>query len=366
MRLAGTYHPIEYLLLRLEEFFPTLECSGALYLRDDELHFVLNGDEQGIHVIDQVNIQKIRSKRSYSVEWTQSANLLDTPVYSKQNSLYDEEKNTTLLVYLPSEKKDFSDVVILTFPKNQVMKGVDKIFSGLTTTEKSLIATLVFNVLKSEFDRIQIERTLVGGFTHIQKRQLQKMDELAHTLEETKRLYLNSLRVLISEYFVKLSKEYNCTFIASDDLIEKIAQLHQGIEEIYSNLRSAVDLGYHLLFGEKEILIPASYLTVKESHSSKQELQSNYSDKVLNLLDRYEESAETIQSKSLPINGKNVAKYLDPPVTPPAITDSVKKNEKRIRFLLNQYNEKWPLIRKYLKPIERLNDLNQSGFKKAI
>ena len=61
-----------------------------------------------------------------------------------------------------------------------------------------------------------------------------------------------------------------------------------------------------------------------------------------------------------------MAKQLDPPVTPPAITDAVKKNEKRIRFLLNQYGDKWPLIRRFLKPIERLDDSNQNGVKLAM
>lgn len=366
MRLAGTYHPIEYILLRLEFFFPTLENVGAIYLSEEELNYIINGDKQEIEVFDQVNLQKIRSKRSFTFDWTASPNLLDTPVYSKQNSLYDEEKNTTLLIYLPSEKRDFCDVLILTFPRNQVMKGTKDVFSGISTAEKSLIATFSLNILKSEYERIQAEKSIIEGFSHVQKRQLQKIDQLNHSLEETKKLYLTSLQILISEYFERLSKEYECTFVPSDDLIEKIAHLQLGIDDIYFNLRSAADLGYHLLFGEQVIKIPASYITSNESQFKQLDIQSNKSDKVFYLLNRYEFAAEFLRDKSLPINGKNVAKHLDPPVTPPAITDAVKKNEKRIQFLLNQYTEKWPLIRINLKPIERLNDSRQRGNKIAV
>ena len=368
MRLAGTYHPIEYILLRLEDFFPTLENVGAIYLSEEELNYVINGDKQEIEVFDQVNLQKIRSKRSFAFDWTVSPNLLDTPVYSKQNSLYDEEKNTTLLIYLPSEKRDLCDVLMLTFPRNQVMKGTTDVFSSISTAEKSLIAVFVLNVVKSEFLRIRAERKIVDGFSHIQKSQLQKMDQLSLTLDETKRLYLNSLRVLIHEYFDKLSKEYSCSFIPTNDLIEKVGQLQMGIDDIYSNLRAAAELGYHLLFGEREIKIPASYLTLKDvpRHSDRTKNQVADVDKTLHLLDRYENAAEVLKSINQSINGKNVAKQLDPPVTPPAITDAVKKNEKRIRFLLNQYGDKWPLIRRFLKPIERLDDSNQNGVKLAM
>lgn len=368
MRLAGTYHPIEYILLRLEDFFPTLENVGAIYLLDEKLNFIVNGDLQEIAVFDHVNLQKIRSKRSFTSDWTASPYLLDSPIYSKQNSLYDEQKNTTLLIYLPSDKRDLCDVLILTFPRNQVMKGTSDVFSGISTAEKSLIAVFTLNVVKSEFHRVNGERKIVDGFSNIQKSQLHKMDQLSLGLEETKRLYLNSLRVLIHEFFDKLSKEYSCSFIPTNDLIEKVGQLQMGIDAIYSNLRSAAELGYHLLFGEREIKIPASYFTLKDvprySDGNKNQLVDV--DKTVHLLDRYENAAEALQKLDLSINGKNVAKQLNPPVTPPAISDAVKKNEKRIRFLLNQYGDKWLLIRKFLKPIERLDDSNHNGIQLAM
>lgn len=368
MRLAGTYHPIEYILLRMDEFFPSLENVGAIYLKSGELNYTINGDAQEIEVFDQVNIQKIRSKRSFTFDWTASPNLLDTPINSKQHSLYDEEKNTTLLIYLPSEKRDLCDVVILTFPKNQVMKATKDVFSGISTTDKSMIAVFALNVIKSEFHRVKAEQKTVVGFSHVQKNQLDKMEQLNLALDESKRLYLSSLRVLIYEYFEKLSNEFACSFIPSNDLIEKVGQLQMGIDDLYTHLRSAAELGYHLLLGEREIIIPSSYLILQSSTQQSNQVKSHdiVADKVFHLLDRYELASTELQSRNQAINGKNVAKQLDPPVTPPAISDAVKKNEKRIRFLLTQYSDKWPLIRKHLKPVERLNDASQTDIKRAI
>lgn len=365
MRLAGTYHPIEYLLLRLDTFFPTLEKSGALYSSKQQLKFLLNGDVQEIEVFDQVTIQKIRSKRSYSYEWTHSPNLLDEPKYSKQSTLYDEEKNGTLLLYFPSDKRDLCDVLILTFPKNAVMKGTDNVFSGLSTSDKLLISTFSMNVLKSEFERIQEEKYLIEGFARIQKSQNNKIEHLLNTLEETRLQYLSSLRVLVYDNLELLNEEFKCTFIPSNELIDQLAQSQLGVDEINKALRFAAELGYHLHFGEDKITLDSTYIKVNETKRTKKDTAFTVTDKTFQLLERYEESAEKVQKSDLPINGKNVANYLEPAVTPPAITDAVKKNEKRIRFLLEQYSEKWPLIRKYLKPIERLDLNNHSSVKRV-
>lgn len=369
MRLAGTYHPIDYILTRLEDFIPSLIHTGAIYSVDQQLLFVLDGDKIIFDALQQVQLQKIRTQRPFTTQWVESHNLLEQSTNSNQKSLYDEEKNTTLLVHLPSSKNDLSDILLLTFPGQLVMKDTDNAFSGMSTSEKSLITNFLLNIVKSEFNRVLAESRLVEGFVDVQKAQLAKRQNLEQTLEETKRLYLNSLKVLIVEYFEKLSSSYDCTFIPSSDLVERIGQLQLGIEDIYYHLQGAAELGYHLMYGEKEITILGSYINERLSATSRvksnQDIPGN-SDKVYQLLERYEDAAADLQALNSAINGKNVALHLSPPVTPPAITDAVKKNQKRISFLLEQYPEKWRLIRKHLKPIERLDNSYLSDFRKAI
>lgn len=74
------------------------------------------------------------------------------------------------------------------------------------------------------------------------------------------------------------------------------------------------------------------------------------------LLDKYEASARTVQQKGLVVNGKTIAAHLQPSISPPAITDALKKNRKAISGLLGQYPEKWSLLRKYLKPVKELSE----------
>jgi len=86
------------------------------------------------------------------------------------------------------------------------------------------------------------------------------------------------------------------------------------------------------------------------------------------LLDKYESSARIAQQNGFIVNGKTIAEHLQPPISPPAITDAMKKNKKAIGLLLEQYPEKWPLLRKFLKPVKELNERTffQSLYQKTM
>jgi hypothetical protein len=73
------------------------------------------------------------------------------------------------------------------------------------------------------------------------------------------------------------------------------------------------------------------------------------------LLDKYEMSAQQIDLKKGIITGRTLAEHLDPPVSPPAITDAIKKNRKAIAQAMQENPDRWLLIRNYLKPLKDLD-----------
>jgi hypothetical protein len=75
------------------------------------------------------------------------------------------------------------------------------------------------------------------------------------------------------------------------------------------------------------------------------------------LLDKYEAAARMAQHNNLIVNGKTIAAHLQPSISPPAITDALKKHRKGIALALEESPEKWPLLRKYLKPVKELNEV---------
>jgi hypothetical protein len=74
------------------------------------------------------------------------------------------------------------------------------------------------------------------------------------------------------------------------------------------------------------------------------------------ILDKYEAAARIAQHNGLIVNGKTIAAHLQPSISPPAITDALKKHRKGIAVALTESPEKWELLRKYLKPVKELND----------
>jgi hypothetical protein len=84
--------------------------------------------------------------------------------------------------------------------------------------------------------------------------------------------------------------------------------------------------------------------------------QSYKDQKIIDLLDRYETAAFQAQKAGFEVNGKNVARFCSPIVSPPAITDALKKNAAKIESTILQHPNQWPLIRKSLKPLREIDD----------
>jgi septation ring formation regulator EzrA len=118
-------------------------------------------------------------------------------------------------------------------------------------------------------------------------------------------------------------------------------------------------MAYHLNFGSAKITLDESYLHTLSSEqklSLTEESTEKISDKVIQLLDRYEHAASKIEMSRGILNAKEIASRLNPPVTPPAITDAVKKNSRKIEYLLRQFPDRWSLIRSAIRPIQRIDN----------
>ena len=72
------------------------------------------------------------------------------------------------------------------------------------------------------------------------------------------------------------------------------------------------------------------------------------------LLDRYELAVKKLIEDKQPVLGKNIAKVCNPEISAPALTDSINKHKERIADCLSNYPERWPLLRIYYPPIQKL------------
>ena len=355
MRVSGTYDPFEYILRHHTDLFPVIRNYAAFYATENGLIHCIGGERIEISEFEKVAIQKIRNKRIYTYEWVDSLNIND--LYAEkfnQQSLYSEEKLQGLAIYLPSLIDSKSNCIIFQIEPNATMQIDGKEFKGMTISEKSILSLTIFNVIKFEFNRIINERNIlrnIGNFTKTLEFEKEELNSsLILSVERSKSL-MNSI---FNEILIPLNQKFNCEFKIDSSIYDFFIKNAFSISSLNKIIEEAASVSYALNFTKQEIFLSKSHLNLSSLESQKIDFNTNNSDKIIDLLDRYEQAAERLQRNKETINGKNIAKALNPPVSPPAINDAIRKNEKKIIFYLKENKNRWPLIENNLKTIERL------------
>lgn len=81
----------------------------------------------------------------------------------------------------------------------------------------------------------------------------------------------------------------------------------------------------------------------------------NKLNKTIQLLNRYEEAVKLLISNNVPVMGKNISAACEPPISAPALTDSINKHHDRIIDCLIQNPTLWSHLRKNYLPIQKLD-----------
>jgi len=362
MRLAGTYHPIPYLLERLKHYLPGVNVTSALWLDFDKQIYTSN-EKQALREYLKVKAQNIRATQLVS-EWSQHADLFEiNPLTKNQLTIDDEDAMNVLHLYFTSAIDGQKDMLIITFPNNVFLKSLNTEFKGINTQEKHILSSLLSSVLSAEHEKAINERAFLKRVEQINQKQASKIKQLTENLKSTEQLYSSAIRNILNEFKRKLEIELNKEFIFSNKVVYKLAKERLSIDLIESAVQNAIFLAYNLNLTEHKIKITEDHLQLEEIDTPPIRTSTGIENdrKTITLLDRYEEAALKAKEKGLLINGKNIASQLDPPVTPPAITDAVKKNRSKISYLLQQYPEKWTNTRRSIKPITNLDQHVESS-----
>jgi len=360
MRFAGTYHPIPYLLLRIADFLPSVENYNGLWMGYDRKIYT-NYENNPLQNALKIKAQEKREQQITS-EWTSQLTFFEENNVEKQNSqlsIEDENKLHILQLYFPSPVDGLMDVISIHFPENIFLKSMNLTFQGVSSKEKHILSSFLTSILNAEHQRVTQERKLLLQMEKSTQQHTQKIQTLKDHLNTTEELYSSAVRTIVNDSKSNLEKELNKSFHFDQDVIAKLAKERLTINEIEIIVKDAIFLAYNLNVSAPVIQIENSHITWDSSTTARKEeisVSDSRKQKAKYLLDRYEKAAEIVVQKGLSINGKNIAAQLDPPVTPPAITDAVKKNQTKIGYFLEQYPSRWSKIRKYIRPIASINE----------
>ena len=365
IRLAGTYHPINYLLSRLPDFLPGVTTFHAIWA-DANNQFHTTFSNQLDPEKQRIFLQKWRQK-STGTFWLDHFYPFDTPDKSVDQLSFDDETNlNTLVLTFPSVYDTYQDVIAIEFPQNIFLRSINAAFDGISTQEKKVLQNLLSSILHAEYERAIEEQSILSGISGQHSEQNKRINDYKDRLETSEQLYSLAIRSILKEFIEPMEHEMQRSIIIHDELVHYFAKQQLSIDQIKSYLEKMVTVAYHVNLESEKIDLTLAFAdalikgqsTIPEN--SKPTVREK--DKVIALLDRYETAAKRVERRSDSLNAKNIAKSLDTPVTPPAITDAVKKNQSKIAYYLKQFPDRWVLVRQHIRPIERLDDGSQKNF----
>jgi hypothetical protein len=227
-----------------------------------------------------------------------------------------------------------------------------------------VLSNLLSSILHTEHKQSIEESEILKRLSRHNSHTLDKIESLESQLSTAENLYSSAISSIIHEFLKSFENEWNISFEIDQQLVKYFAREKTSLSVIQEQVESIATLAYHLNYGSSKIELGEAYihsLSSKEQPIRMSNATSEEDDKIIQLLNRYEHAALKINELGGTLNAKEIAMRLDPPVTPPAITDAVKKNKRKINYLLRQYPNRWKLIRKAIRPIQHL-DNKQDNF----
>lgn len=355
-----------YLIAHISNLLIGIESYAACYKSEKgELVYIYDGDKIEVSEADKILFQKNRTGLK-SFCWSNHINLKLNLSLEKigQLELGDENNLNSIWIPLPSFFDQSNDIIAISFNKYFGLKNMQKDFSALSTGEKNILSSIIVQVLIHEYNRIKNERIEYLKMQNIYSQGQKQIAQIQDDIVFIKNRYINAYKALVNKIKYDLELHLNRKIEFTDNFILMLSSIEIHFDEFENVMTAIIDTAFNMQFQKSTIVIDEGYIEAVKTKVSKQHITNNQAteDKVYNLLNRYEDAAERIVQAGLPVNGKNIAAYLIPSITPAAVSDALKKNKSRIKTHLNNEAHQWPLLRENLKPIQQIVDqLKQSS-----
>ncbi len=358
-------------------FLPGIEkIAGIYYSRRDRRIRILSRRrdeeiEDGFDEILQkrenlVMIQKYRAEY-HQFAWIKKGDLpfeIAEPQIHPAPNLFTELENVILVLRFENEADRLNDLLLIYFNRNLGNFRLNKSDRVLSADNKAIIGHLLYYQFKSflqlNLANRNLLRTLNNNIRAVINENLSLKDELNQILSS----YGENVVSMAQQQIRELSARYGRNYIMTDETLNKIRGFKGNLKHLPMILENAVIFTENLLMlnDEGSVMIQPysidfdSYQVVDKAEQLTRKIDSRQSRAML-LLDKLERAASLLKGRNVAVIGSKVGSVMDPPVSAPAITESLGKSRDFIRQLLAKYPDKWEIIRKEFRPL--LNQLRK-------
>ncbi len=347
MRFRATYHPLEYIENKLNVLFPNLESVIAISKTDQKLSVSIDKTLLPLKETDSMLVQKWRN-RPGTYSWMCPEDFPWTEVQAQSNKqleLTDENRNRMLLLYFISPNDQMKDLIAICFPQNTKFFGLQKELQNFTTDEKMIVGEMLHQLLSSEYYQTIKETENLQLLQRFQEKKTQQ------TVLQTTDYYEHYFHATCKRVIQQLENENQVYLELDEEAYLFLAQHSQSENDLHQAISKAMELSMMIHpTSNRHQLETLHFESVLDVSNPLPDAQ-NKDQKIIDLLNRYEEAAFMAQKSGFVVNGKNVARFMSPEISPPAITDALKKNRSKIEKIMPLFPNEWKLIRMYLKPL---------------
>jgi hypothetical protein len=370
-----TEKPVLFILRTLPALIPGIDKVLAAYWspeQEDIAAVVIRKESgeyltEGFHIADTSSIIKRLRMDSAPYTWLRSEDLpFDIKHKEKiQLNIFNEISNNILLVRVKSQADEHSDLFFFYFNQDLSNFGTVSANKILSTDNKTIIAHLVRNAIISRLQGLwedrevyatQVENTryILNELAGVKKDLKTLNNKIKEGLSQICFSYLNEISAnharnyRLSESALTKLKEYQGNFQDLKTILDKAAGYADTQSQEVSDARHVLISDYHIFFNIENERKP-----VEAEGEDVGEVPVKYA-KTLILLDRLETAAKQLKARNMLLTSSNIGSEFPKPISPPAITDALKKHRPKILFLFKEYPGRWQVIRSEFRPVQNI------------
>ena len=378
LRYTFIEHPLSYISNNLRNYIPGVTEAYAAYCDPNKEIVLKSYTDEGANKLSLKNkvhlLQKARKNKAAHA-WFRKDMLLFLDETSnsisknkkkiQQLTLEDEDDNNYLCLKFISPFDRMFDMLIIKVPHAGIF-GMSK-GTKITTQQKATIGNLLFNIfdarIKEEYNNLETHNLVLHNLQN-------QKTTLENTKEENLLLKVNykkSLQHFMNSLVAQINNEMSISIALSEDAKDFIISKITDLETIEKAIRGAVHMALNLTINySSTLLIEPEHISIEErKHVDVAVYKNDKYSNIIEMLDKYEIAASKAHQREWKINGNTVSDLCDPKITPSAITFNLKKYKKPINTLLERYDDKWPLLRTYFKPLKNIVEKGGSDFLNA-
>jgi hypothetical protein len=371
-----TEKPVLFILQVLPTLLPGIEKVVAVYWsqeKDGLASTILrmeNDDYQqaDFQVSDTASIIKRFRSESAPYTWLRIEDLpFDTGLKDKiQLNIFNELNNNILLIRIKSSIDNHNDLFFFYFNKNLSNFGTVSPGKILSTDNKTIIAHLLRNSILAHLKIHQDDKDLNATVSENTRNILTDSYKQRKEIADLSAKFKNCITHLCCSYLNEISRNNSRKYQLSESAIEKIKGFDKNIEQLKQILEKAATYADAMVQekGDCPVLISDFHVFFDTEQEIKEKVNDSLLEhigdvpakyaKTLSLLDRMEQAAKQLKSQNKVLTSSNLGHEFTKPISPPAITDALKKHRVKILHLFNEYPHRWEVIRNEFRPVQNI------------